>query len=337
MRRREFCKMMAAAAAATAVPVSAKSSAQTAEPAPPETMAPAQASGEAAGFGAYTQDYAQFCATPQSERVFYALEGGKIISEKLDEASWKPTGWIQPPDLPIPGGSWDGVPMESPIPNLGGRRPLQAHLGFAAAIRCPRVVSRRQVRYLGALESAVRARSRRLVCARDVHRKESSRQYKVSTRTTMALHPASATKISCAQWTLLNWQPDELIERYKKAGASLFVALANHHDGFDTWNSKHQPWNAVNIGPHRDVVGEPGPRPRASRVCASASPCTRRETGGGSKPPTARTKPVHSLASRTMAISTAGRRQRSVVGGLRSTAALRAQASLRRPARPFLM
>jgi alpha-L-fucosidase len=59
----------------------------------------------------------------------------------------------------------------------------------------------------------------------------------------------------CAQWTLLNWEPDELITRYKKAGAKLFIALANHHDGFDAWDSKHQPWNAATTGPHRDVVG----------------------------------------------------------------------------------
>jgi alpha-L-fucosidase len=60
----------------------------------------------------------------------------------------------------------------------------------------------------------------------------------------------------CAQWTLLNWQPDELIARYKKAGAKLFIALANHHDGFDAWDSKHHPWNAAAMGPHRDVVGD---------------------------------------------------------------------------------
>ncbi len=59
----------------------------------------------------------------------------------------------------------------------------------------------------------------------------------------------------CPQWTLLNWEPDALIERYKKAGAKLFISLANHHDGFDAWNSKHHNWNAQNIGPHRDVVG----------------------------------------------------------------------------------
>jgi alpha-L-fucosidase len=59
----------------------------------------------------------------------------------------------------------------------------------------------------------------------------------------------------CAQWTLLNWDPEGLIERYKRAGARWFMALANHHDGFDTWDSKHQPWNAKAIGPHRDVIG----------------------------------------------------------------------------------
>ena len=57
------------------------------------------------------------------------------------------------------------------------------------------------------------------------------------------------------QWTLLNWEPEALIKRYQKAGARLFLALANHHDGFDAWNSKHHAWNAQNIGPRRDVIG----------------------------------------------------------------------------------
>ncbi|HET6384516.1 MAG TPA: alpha-L-fucosidase, partial [Armatimonadota bacterium] len=52
-------------------------------------------------------------------------------------------------------------------------------------------------------------------------------------------HPSkSGYKELCAQWTLLNWEPDALIERYQRAGARLFLALANHHDGFDAWNSK---------------------------------------------------------------------------------------------------
>ena len=70
-------------------------------------------------------------------------------------------------------------------------------------------------------------------------------------------HPTKfGYKDLCAQWTLLNWEPEALMERYSKAGARIFLALANHHDGFDTWNSRFQPWNAKNLGPHRDVVGD---------------------------------------------------------------------------------
>jgi alpha-L-fucosidase len=31
--------------------------------------------------------------------------------------------------------------------------------------------------------------------------------------------------------------------------------MANHHDNFDNFNSKFQPWNSVNIGPKKDIVG----------------------------------------------------------------------------------
>jgi alpha-L-fucosidase len=42
---------------------------------------------------------------------------------------------------------------------------------------------------------------------------------------------------------------------YKRAGAKFFIALANHHDNFDCFDSQYQPWNSVNIGPHKDIVG----------------------------------------------------------------------------------
>jgi alpha-L-fucosidase len=42
---------------------------------------------------------------------------------------------------------------------------------------------------------------------------------------------------------------------YKKAGARYFVALANHHDNFDLYDSKYQPgWNATRIGPKKDLI-----------------------------------------------------------------------------------
>ena len=128
MRRREFCKLAAAAAAGTAIATTATAE----DPKPlsnpfPAAIPNAEAAqeGVAVGFGQVTQTYAEFCQTSAQDRVFFALEGGKIITEKLDAANWKPTGWGEPPELPIPGGSWDGVPLVAPIPNLAGSGPFQ--------------------------------------------------------------------------------------------------------------------------------------------------------------------------------------------------------------------
>jgi alpha-L-fucosidase len=69
-------------------------------------------------------------------------------------------------------------------------------------------------------------------------------------------HPSRfGYKDICHDWRAENWDPDELIRLYAKAGARYFVALANHHGNFDCWDSKHQPWNAVNVGPKKDIVG----------------------------------------------------------------------------------
>ena len=56
-------------------------------------------------------------------------------------------------------------------------------------------------------------------------------------------------------WRAENWDPNELMQRYVKAGAKYFVALANHHDNFDCYDSKHHAWNSVRIGPKKDIVG----------------------------------------------------------------------------------
>jgi alpha-L-fucosidase len=52
-----------------------------------------------------------------------------------------------------------------------------------------------------------------------------------------------------------NWDPDKLLALYKRAGAQYFFALANHHDNFDNYDSKYQPWNSVNMGPKKDLIG----------------------------------------------------------------------------------
>ena len=42
----------------------------------------------------------------------------------------------------------------------------------------------------------------------------------------------------------------------KKSGATYFAAPAVHHDGFAMWDSEVIDWNAADMGPKRDVVGE---------------------------------------------------------------------------------
>ena len=57
-------------------------------------------------------------------------------------------------------------------------------------------------------------------------------------------------------WKAEKWEPDRLMQLYQKAGAKYFVSMGTHHDNFFLWKSKLHRWNAVNMGPKRDVVGE---------------------------------------------------------------------------------
>ena len=57
-------------------------------------------------------------------------------------------------------------------------------------------------------------------------------------------------------WKAESFDPAHLMSLYKKAGAKYFVSMGVHHDNFDLWNSRHNRWNSVNMGPKRDIVGE---------------------------------------------------------------------------------
>jgi alpha-L-fucosidase len=56
-------------------------------------------------------------------------------------------------------------------------------------------------------------------------------------------------------WKAEKFDPEHLMSLYKKAGAKYFVSMGVHHDNFDLWNSKHQRWNSVKMGPKKDIVG----------------------------------------------------------------------------------
>ena len=69
-------------------------------------------------------------------------------------------------------------------------------------------------------------------------------------------HPSEyGYKDICHNWVIDRWNPDELMNLYVEMGAHYFVAMGVHHDNFDCWDSKYQPWNSVNVGPRVDIVG----------------------------------------------------------------------------------
>jgi alpha-L-fucosidase len=56
-------------------------------------------------------------------------------------------------------------------------------------------------------------------------------------------------------WKAERFDPEGLMQRYVDAGARYFCAQAVHHDNFDNWDSAHNRWNAVRVGPQKDIVG----------------------------------------------------------------------------------
>lgn len=67
-------------------------------------------------------------------------------------------------------------------------------------------------------------------------------------------HPSvhGAKDLMC-EWKADRFDPEDLITLYKEAGGRYFCFMVNHHDNFDSWNSKYQPWNCVKVGPQKDL------------------------------------------------------------------------------------
>ena len=69
-------------------------------------------------------------------------------------------------------------------------------------------------------------------------------------------HPSKAGyKDIIPLWKAEKFDPEALMALYKQAGAKYFVSMGVHHDNFDLWDSKYHRWNAVKMGPKRDIVG----------------------------------------------------------------------------------
>lgn len=52
------------------------------------------------------------------------------------------------------------------------------------------------------------------------------------------------------------FDPDRWAELFEKAGAKFAGPVAEHHDGFAMWDSALTKWDAADMGPKRDIVGE---------------------------------------------------------------------------------
>ena len=57
-------------------------------------------------------------------------------------------------------------------------------------------------------------------------------------------------------WNPTALNPAALVKTYSDAGARFLIVQGVHHDQFDNWNSRYQPWNAMKLGPKRDLLGE---------------------------------------------------------------------------------
>ena len=53
-----------------------------------------------------------------------------------------------------------------------------------------------------------------------------------------------------------HFDPDAWATLFQQAGAKYVVPVAEHHDGFAMYDCSFTRWNAVEMGPQRDVLGE---------------------------------------------------------------------------------
>lgn len=58
------------------------------------------------------------------------------------------------------------------------------------------------------------------------------------------------------QFTMAQWDPAAWATLFQQAGARYVIPVAEHHDGFAMYRTELSPWNAVGMGPHRDMVGD---------------------------------------------------------------------------------
>ena len=73
---------------------------------------------------------------------------------------------------------------------------------------------------------------------------------------TFGPHTEFGYKDFIPQFNAKNFNPQAWAELFKDAGAKYIVPVAEHHDGFAMYDCSFTNWNAVNMGPKRDIIGD---------------------------------------------------------------------------------
>jgi alpha-L-fucosidase len=73
---------------------------------------------------------------------------------------------------------------------------------------------------------------------------------------TYGAHREFGYKDFIPQFRAEQFDPQDWADLFRRAGARYVVPVAEHHDGFQMYNSALSRWNAVQMGPKRDVIGE---------------------------------------------------------------------------------
>ena len=73
---------------------------------------------------------------------------------------------------------------------------------------------------------------------------------------TYGKHTEFGYKDFIPMFTAEGFDPDAWADLFARAGAKYVVPVAEHHDGFQMYQSEISHWNAGEMGPKRDVVGE---------------------------------------------------------------------------------
>ena len=75
-------------------------------------------------------------------------------------------------------------------------------------------------------------------------------------RNTFGPHTEFGYKDFIPMFTAPKFDAKEWVRLFKEAGAQYIVPVAEHHDGFQMYDTEISSWNSVEMGPKRDILGE---------------------------------------------------------------------------------